>query len=99
MYSQYKFVFYKERLILTGTEIKPRGRRKPVPTVVVEPENLIDEQKEIETPVNVKRKLTKGIIAVDNGGENTKVLSQRMEKPTYFKSKKRLSLHTFCMFT
>lgn len=77
---------------MTGTneEVKPRGRRRTLKTVVVaEPESLIIEEKEVAQPVNVKKELTKGIIAVDNGGDNTKVLSQKMERPTYFKSKKR----------
>ena len=73
----------------TKEEVKPRGRRRTLKTVIVESENLIDEEKEITIPENTKKKLTKGIIAVDNGGDNTKVLSQKMERPTYFKSKKR----------
>ena len=73
--------------------VKPKARpRKKISEMIEIPkpeEQELDTVVENEAPVNVKKTITKGIIAVDNGGDNTKVFSHTMDNPTYFKSKKR----------
>lgn len=72
-------------------ETKPRVRKKLSEMAEVKKieEQDLQSTVHVEEPVKAKAKLTQGIIAVDNGGENTKIFSQDMDTPTYFKSKKR----------
>lgn len=75
-------------------EVVAKPRRRKVPTITEEilvEETFEDVVEDIKVPTQevVKPKVkTKGIIAVDNGGDNTKVFTQDMQSPTFFKSKK-----------
>lgn len=93
MYSQYKIFISRRcfKLAEVKEEVKPRGRRKRVEPIIDEPlidEEVIEQKEEANSPTTSYKEPTVGIIAVDNGGDNTKVFSQRMDNPTYFKSRK-----------
>lgn len=80
------------------TEKKARATRAPRKTVAPTPTEPTVEPKEIEEVaennqsqdlVVSKKRKTRGIIAVDNGGENTKIFTEDMDNPTFFKSIKK----------